>query len=181
MTNDWSAWLKTHKQEAALGGAGIVVAIALYVKSKKSAAGSSSGQPVTNPTYAYPSSTADTTGYDIYNGLESQILGLQQAVLAGQQGGGTGGSGGPSKASPPTVGPAPQDWGNVVGSGYATAATNPVTGADANAYSGIPSGAIAASLVSGGHTLYYEPTAGNFSPIVPGLQPGTELYQRVGG
>ena len=77
------SWIKTHKNEAILAGGGIVVAIALYVKSKN--ASSSSGTAATQ-SYANPATVADTTATDAYSGLENQVLGLQQAFLglAGQ-------------------------------------------------------------------------------------------------
>lgn len=76
------AQLKNHKTELLVGGAGVVMAIALYVKSKGS---SSSTTPATTTTgtgtVVEGTSVATTTGTDIYGGLENQILGLQQAVL----------------------------------------------------------------------------------------------------
>jgi hypothetical protein len=80
------AWLKTHKQEAILGGGGIAITVILYLRSrsKSTATPSSSSSPSANgavPTVAYPTSTANTTGTDAISGLESQILGLQTAVL----------------------------------------------------------------------------------------------------
>ncbi len=71
-----SAWLKGHKTETLLGAGGIVVTIALYVRSKNAAA-STSGETVSTEE---PSGTADTTDSDLYNGLEGQIGQLQQAV-----------------------------------------------------------------------------------------------------
>lgn len=67
-------WLKTHKNEAMLAGGGVVVAIALYVKSQSSSSGSSSTDATEVP------ATADTTDSDVYNALEGQIESLSGAV-----------------------------------------------------------------------------------------------------
>ncbi len=81
--NKLTAWFTAHKPEVALGAGGIVVTIALYVRSRNAASTSSSttGTGTTASTTEIPT-TADTTDSDVYNGLESQILGLQQATLA---------------------------------------------------------------------------------------------------
>lgn len=83
----FGSWLKTHREEALLGGGGIVVTIALYMRSRsKSSSSSSSSAPSASgavPTpVAYPTSTGSTTGTDVASGMESQILGLQSALLA---------------------------------------------------------------------------------------------------
>ncbi len=70
-------WFKTHKQEAIIGGGGLVVALALYVKSRNASASSSSSTPSSTVVPA----VSDTTGTDEFSGVEDQILGLQSAVL----------------------------------------------------------------------------------------------------
>jgi len=101
-----TAWVKAHREEVGLGVAGMVLTLALYMKSKKAKAGTSGSastanstiDPATGQAYGSPADqaylaqqtsalngTANTTGSDIYNGLENQILGLQQATLALQQ------------------------------------------------------------------------------------------------
>lgn len=75
------AWIKGHKPEAALGGAGIAVTLflAYRARQKNAAAGASSSS--TGPSTAVPVSTADTTSSDAFSGLESQVVGLQSALL----------------------------------------------------------------------------------------------------
>ena len=80
-------WLKTHKQEAILGAGGIVVTVALYERSHSSSSTSASSSAPSAagavPTgVAYPTSVGSTTGTDAASGMESQILGLQSALLA---------------------------------------------------------------------------------------------------
>jgi hypothetical protein len=77
------AWFTGHKTQAYIGAAGLVITIALYVKSKDSASATSAG---TTDSTAVPTSTADTTGTDAYNGIEDQVLGLQSALLGLQTG-----------------------------------------------------------------------------------------------
>lgn len=99
-----SQWLKTHKQEAALGAGGIVIALALYVRSRKATGAASSTS--TTPSSTVVPATANTTGTDVYSGLEDQILGLQQAVLGMSGAGGAGGTGGAGGAAGGTAGAA---------------------------------------------------------------------------
>lgn len=113
------AQLKRHKTELLVGAAGLVVAVALYSRSK---AKSTSGAPAVTPGGYYPSSgavggTATTYGTDALTGMENQILGLQQAALASS----AAGAGAPAapasvpalsysgtSSAPPT--PAPSGW-----------------------------------------------------------------------
>ena len=71
-------WLQAHRTEVFIGVGGIVITIALYMRSKNSAAAATS----TTPSTSVVPSTADTTQSDLYNGLESQINGLASAVSA---------------------------------------------------------------------------------------------------
>jgi len=105
------AWLKTHKQEAALGAGGIVIALALYVRSRNTAGSSSSSS--TTPSSTVVPATADTTGTDVYSGLEDQILGLQQAVLGMTQGAGSG-----TTTTTTTAGGSGGTAGGTTGQGY---------------------------------------------------------------
>ncbi len=98
------AWYAQHKVEAIIGLAGIAVTVALYMRSRANAAGSSAGATTTSSSL-YPTSVANTTGTDAYTGLESQILGLQQGLLTLQNPQGPvafpGGVPGVNPASPP--------------------------------------------------------------------------------
>ena len=81
--------LKEHKTEVLVGILGIAGAYALYKRSKSSSASSSTGVAVSTPaTVVTPgaggvpgTSVATTRGATAYNGMENQILGLQQALL----------------------------------------------------------------------------------------------------
>lgn len=72
-TKGVGSWLKGHRAETLLGAGGIVVSIALYVRSKNSAASNTAST-------TEPQSTADTTDSDLYNDLEGQIEQLGNAV-----------------------------------------------------------------------------------------------------
>jgi hypothetical protein len=80
------AWVKAHKPEAALGGAGLGATLYLAYRQRKAAAaaGGSSTAATTaaNASYAMPQSTADTTQSDAFSGIEDQVVGLQSALLA---------------------------------------------------------------------------------------------------
>jgi len=98
------AWVKGHRTETILGAGGIVVTIALYVRSRNNAAANSGTG--TSQTFATPTGTADTTNSDLYNGLEGQIGQLQQAVASI---GATAGAGTTPAAAPTSpVTPSPQ-------------------------------------------------------------------------
>lgn len=101
-----TGWLEDHRTQAYIGAAGLVIAIALYVKSRDSAAAASTG--TTAASTAVPTSTADTTGTDAYNGIEDQVLGLQSALLALQnpQTGSSVPSPTTSNPGPPSITPA---------------------------------------------------------------------------
>lgn len=90
----FGAWFTGHKTQAYIGTAAAVATLALYVRSKNNAAAASTG---TTASTAVPTSTADTTGTDAFNGIEDQVLGLQSALLGIQNG--TGSSTG---VTPPT-------------------------------------------------------------------------------
>jgi hypothetical protein len=91
------AWIKGHKPEAALGGAGIAVTLFLAYRARKANAAAGASSSSTPASTAVPVSTADTTSSDAFSGLESQVVGLQSALL-GLQGGGASGSGGSQTA-----------------------------------------------------------------------------------
>lgn len=72
------AWMKAHRTEVLLGGGGIVVTIALYMRSKSSAGGTNAA----NQSYANPATAVDTTQASMYDSLANQIGGLGQSVAA---------------------------------------------------------------------------------------------------
>jgi hypothetical protein len=153
-------WLKTHKQEALLGAGGIVVAIALYVRSKNSSSSSSS----TPPTYA----VADTTPTD----LSSQIDALGQAIANLQPAG---------SSNPPTAVNIPAQV--TVGSGLGPASgpgSTATYSAGGVTYGYVPSQAAAESLLGAGQSLYYEPAPGDFVQELPGVAyaPGTPTWAK---
>jgi hypothetical protein len=74
----FSAWFTGHKTQAYIGAAGVVATIALVVKSRNKAAAAGASTTST----AVPTTTADTTQSDAFNGIEDQVLGLQSAILA---------------------------------------------------------------------------------------------------
>ena len=171
------AWLKSHKQEAALGAGGIVVAIALYVRSKNAASGSSSGASSTTP------ATADTTSADLYNALEGQIANLQQGASSGAGQGQTwkgrkvSSSTGATAPSTPATPAAP----NVQGYG-----TTALGGSEYDILGNIGSGqSYSGYEVGGGAPVYFEtPGGGNPSTNlsaaqVAGLPAGTEVLTPV--
>jgi hypothetical protein len=152
-------WLKTHKQEAALGGAGLVVAIALYVRSKN--ASSSSG--TTTASTGNPATVDDTTATDYYSGLENQITGLQSALL---------GAGTQAPYSPPTNE-------SISGSGYGLpGGAGDVTSASGATFEELANWNAAQAIISGGGTVDYEPSPGIFAPANKGgqllLAPGSK-------
>jgi hypothetical protein len=169
-------WLKSHKQEAALGAGGIVVAIALYVRSKN-ASSSSSGASSTTP------ATADTTSSDLYNALEGQIANLQQGASSGAGQGqtwkGRKVAGGATVVAPAT--PAAPAAPNVEGYG-----TTALGGSEYDILGNIGSGqAYSGYEVGGGAPVYFETPAGgnpetnlNASQVA-GLPAGTEVLTPV--
>jgi hypothetical protein len=148
-----AAWLKSHKPEAALGGGGILVALILYERSKKNGGGGSANQ-----SYAMPATTANTTSTDALSGMESQILGLQQAFL-GTQGG--------SKAATPAT-PANNGFGQESFGGKNYDQLGNVTNGLFNGFN-----------VGGGEPVFYDvggTLQTNLSPEqISGLPPGTEV------
>jgi hypothetical protein len=106
-----AAWFKKQgKTTWYVGGAGIVVAIALYVKSRKSAAGTSTSASTATPdSTVLP--TSEFTGTDggggdfggDLSGLETSIAGLQTSI-AGLQPGTGGTSTAPAPGSAGTLG-----------------------------------------------------------------------------
>jgi len=177
------------KKAIVVGGSlvGLLV-VYLYAKHKSASsattATSTTGTNSTTPTLVLPTSTQDATSASNYSGLLTAIENLsnqvsqQQATQTPTPTPTPSPSPTPTPVSTPapTPTPAPFNWGNLVGSGYATAASTPITSLSGQQYVGVPNGQIAQSILSGGGKLYYEPTAGSFRQVVPGLQAGTELY-----
>lgn len=189
MAQKFTDWLKTHKNEAYLGSAGTVVALALYVKSRKAASSSSSG---TSESTEMPTSTADTTGTDAYNGIEDQVLGLQSALL-GLAANGLGGSPttGPNPGGPNI--PATPDYQmDSVAQGTLGYYGDPSDSAihdigGSSEYTPFTDWAGAQSFLSSGGTLYTEDQPGVFDAAsaggnltIPGGT-GSAVYQKVGG
>jgi hypothetical protein len=73
-----TAWFQKHKTELMVGGAGVAVTVALYLRSKANASGTT-GTAATTSSYL-PQTTADTTDTDLYDSLEGQVQGLSAAV-----------------------------------------------------------------------------------------------------
>lgn len=131
------AWIKGHKPEAALGAGGIAVTVLLALRTRKKA-GAGSGAPASGVAYPassiMPVTTADTTASDAYSGIESQVVGLQSALLALQHpdpsssgpAGAPSGGGGTGPAPTPGMGEVdtalgPMIWLGVTGPGGSTA------------------------------------------------------------
>lgn len=72
------AWFQAHKTEVMVGGAGIVVTIALYMRSKANSSGA--GTTAATQSYGNPATVADTTTADLYDNLANQIQGLGSSV-----------------------------------------------------------------------------------------------------
>jgi len=161
----FAAWYAGHKNEALLGGAGIVVAIALYVKSKNAASSTSSGATPSTST-VMPGTTAPSTyggGGGDMSGIDELLQQLQTEVSALQPSAGSSGSGAPTIPSGEVL----------AGSGYS------------------PGNAGPGGITAGGHTylglsspsqLLGEPTfiqvaPGDFIPTPSsGVAPGTTQY-----
>ncbi len=194
------AWLKTHKQEAALGAGGIVVAIALYMKSRANAAANSSSSTSsgtlssTPASVAYPTGVANTTGTDLYTGLESQISQLQAAITAAQQP-----APAPSVSSSPPPGlssTTPLSNQVIVGGGYSVAGGSGPGGGYGSGILEAPSGAYFSPIATADaskslfstapNSVFYEPSLGNFVPVGSPSQfaslegVGTTLFSPVG-
>lgn len=112
-TGKLTGWLKGHRVETLLGAGGIVVTIALYVRSKNS---STSGGSGTTASTVEPDGTADTTDSDLYNDLEGQIEQLGTAVngLAATAGASTTSAASttatPAATQAPAAGPTSLPW-----------------------------------------------------------------------
>jgi hypothetical protein len=194
-------WLKTHKQEAALGAGGVVVAIALYVRSRSNAASGSSsstaGYATPNSSSTYPAGYVDTSSTDLYNGLEGQIVGLQAAIQqasAAQQGGTTASATPPAAAVPSDLIPLGDQV--LVGSGYSVAGgagpgggygSGVVAGSGGNYFTPIGTLQGSEALFGSGSPVDYEPALGVFDPVTSQAQfnalehpagggPGTTLF-----
>ncbi len=199
--SNFSNWYATHKQEALLGAGGIVVTIALYARSKKasSAASTSAGatsssiDPATGLPYGSAADNAalaaqqgalysqGTTGTDVYNGLENQILGLQQAFVGSQ------GTPAPTTTPAPTPTAAPTNpyAGEVMqGSGFWDPNSYaPIAGLDSTGnFVNLPSGGgptSAAGAYPG--QKYFQPAPGVFQPwTTPGqIAAGTPVFAKA--
>jgi hypothetical protein len=154
------AWVKGHKPEAALGGLGIAVTLFLAYRARKANAAAGASGSTTPASTAVPVSTADTTSSDAFSGLESQVVGLQSALLALQN------PAGPSS-----------------GSGGGAGSASVVSGS----WGGNPDQQnVSFDLVSPGAnlpsytTLFESPAPGVFEPVAPGdygtLPAGSSLY-----
>ena len=112
-----AAWVKGHKPETVLGvgGIGATVLLALRARSKNAASSTTSSSSTPDST-VLPTSTADTTDSDAFNGIEEQVTGLQSALLglssqlagtgSGTGGGTSGSSGSSSGSTAPATAPA---------------------------------------------------------------------------
>jgi hypothetical protein len=76
------AWFQKHKTELMIGGGGVAVTIALYMRSKSKAAGTAAGGSAVTSSYGNPATAVDTTTSDLYNNLSGQIQGLGTSVAA---------------------------------------------------------------------------------------------------
>lgn len=115
----FSAWYAGHKPEAAIGAAGIVVAIALYVKSKNAAASSGNATPSTST--VMPGTLAPDTGNfgggdlagldSVLSQLSNQLGALQPTGSSSSAGSAPG-----SQPAPPTTLPTlnPADFPEIV-------------------------------------------------------------------
>ncbi|MGA2835499.1 MAG: hypothetical protein ABSF84_02770 [Acidimicrobiales bacterium] len=152
------AWLKSHKPEAALGVAGIVVAIVLYERSKNG----SSSTSAANETYANPATVADTTDSDAYSGLESQILGLQTAFLG--------------QSSSAAAATAASSTTPAVNNGFGVTQVN---GQNYDELGNVSNGLFNGYNVGGGEPVFYESGGALLTDLSPtaiaGLPPGTEV------
>lgn len=172
--------LKSHKTELLVGGAAVAATIALYARSKKTTTQTTAAvaTPVTTvaPTgyEEFPGTTVATTeGTDAYNGLENQILGLQQALL-----GLSGQSAAKTQAAAQTSGQAatshvstdPYTQEAFAGEGYyiegsgGRSAGN-VEGMTGAIFSTISSYTATLQELEAGDTVYYESSLGGFTPI----------------
>ena len=180
--------LKAHKDEVLIGGAGIAVTAALYLRSKSKNATtaasttSASGATVVTPGYiASPGATvATTSGTDAYNGMETQILGLQQDLMGLTTSGfstrpaGTtiepgapvqSSSGSGAGALQPTVALATEvrvGTGYSAGPGYKSGIVAGSTGAD---WSTLSTFTATIAAIDSGANVGYESSLGNFTPI----------------
>lgn len=162
-------WLKTHKPEAGIAAAGMVVALVLYQRSKSNAAGTT-GTNATTQSYAMPATTANTTGTDAYSGIESQVLGLQQAFLATQVGahGGMAGTQGTPPAATPAAPATNNGFGQTTIGGQVYDILGNVTNGNFNGYN-----------VGGGEPVYYNSGGSLLTNIgtdqISGLPAGTQV------
>lgn len=157
------AWYNGHKPEVLMGAAGIVVTVALYVRSKGSA-GSSSTTAASTPTSTVTGSALPDTGN--YGGGGGDTTGLDEILtqLSGQLTSLQGSS------------PSSSDSGQVLtGSGYGapgSSAGDPSTTSVAAAsggasYEGIPAADIT-ELNTAGTPTYYQPAPGVFAQTPAG-------------
>lgn len=170
------AWYAGHKPEALLGAAGIVVTLALYVKSKNAAAGSGTSSTATPSTSTVmPGTLAPDTGSsgsgggDI-SGLEGILSGLGQQLtqLQGQQGSGNGTPGTPAA-------PAPAEAPRTFGQGIVSTAQGEMVWLGTTGAGGSTAGDY---QVGGGAPVYF----GNSQTLAQGgtQAAGVDVYTPVG-
>ncbi len=143
------AWYAGHKNEALLGGAGIVVAIALYVKSKNAAAASGTSSTATPSSTVMPGTTAPSTyggGGGDMSGFGDTLAELQQEIAA---------------LSP-----------NSGGSSTSTAVSGSWGGGSGQSFDPVAAG----STIPSGVQLFWEVAPGVFDPYSSGVPSGTQLY-----
>ncbi len=181
MTMDTGAWLKTHKQEAILGAGGIVVAIALYMRSRSQAAANSgaaaSSLATPNATSTYPAGYVDTSSTDLYNGLEGQITSLQSAIAqaSAAQSGGVSPGGPMIPATPAPSNLVPLSDQVIQGGGYSLAGgagpggsygSGTVQAGSGGYFSPLATlGASTDMFGSSPGSVYFEPAQGVFNPV----------------
>jgi hypothetical protein len=171
----FAAWYGGHKTEALLGAGGIVVTIALYVKSKNAAAGTSTAATATPSTSTVmPGTEAPDTGSygngggDGVSGLSSILSGLSSQLtnLTGTLSGT--GTGGTSPA--PAASPTPTTYGEgIVPTAQGQMVFLGVTGAGGSTSD--------TYQVSGGAPVYF----GNASSLATGgtTQQGVDVYTPI--
>lgn len=146
-----TAWFQKHKTEVILGGGGIVVTIALYMRSKANSA--ASGSTTATQSSAMPLTTADTTNTDLYDALEGQVQGLSTSVAA-------------VTAANQPKGISASDFSNETATGlgvYSAGATS-YTDTSGTTYDVIANPGQLAQYQAAGDQVYYQPIAGTFAP-----------------
>lgn len=146
------AWFQKHKTELMIGGGGVAVTIALYMRSKAAKAGTS-GSAVTS-SYGNPATAVDTTTSDLYNNLSGQIQGLGTSVAA-------------LTASNQPKPIAVSDFSQEVKAGIGVYDPNAshYTDAAGQTYDVLQSPAQLQQALAAGKQPYFQPLAGTFQPF----------------